>query len=298
MNPLLQSAVRKMDKKCQNLEADSEAGHRIPDEVLEDLDIPYQGAEGVPLAADIFRPKDRGLCPLPVVVMIHGGGLVVGTRKMSRTFCEKLAMRGFLVFTPDYRKATETDVFHEIGDVVAAFSFVSGKLGEYGGDPDRVIVVSESAGSFIALYAVAAMGSPALRKLFGLSVAPLRVRMLACFSGLFYTARKDPVGLVYARNLFGKKRKDKTFIRYMNPENPEVMEQLPPVFLAGSDADFLKDYTKRYADALRKAGHPCELVYFENNKKLTHAFPALKPDLPESGKVIDQMLDWSKSLGI
>lgn len=59
-----------------------------------------------------------------------------------------------------------------------------------------------------------------------------------------------------------------------------------------------KSYTKRYAKALRRAGHPCELVYYKDNGKLTHAFPALKPDLPESGKVIDQMLDWSKGLGI
>lgn len=299
MNPLVRFAVRKLDQKCQNLEAGIEADHRIPDDVLEDLDMPFQGADGVPLAADIFRPRDRGFRPLPVVVMIHGGGLVVGTRKLSRTFCEKLAARGYLVFAPDYRRATETDAYHEIGDVAAAFSYVSGKLAEYGGDPDRVIVVSESAGSFVSLYAIAAMGSPALRNVFGLSVSSvLRVRMLACFSGLFYTARKDPVGMVYAPNLYGKRRKDKTYKRYMNPECPEVMEHLPPVFLVGSDADFLKSYTKRYAKALRRAGHPCELVYYKDNRKLTHAFPALKPDLPESGKVIDQMLDWGKGLGI
>ena len=262
MNPLVRFAVRKLDQKCQNLEAGIEADHKIPDDVLEDLDMPFQGAEGVPLAADIFRPRDRGFRPLPVVVMIHGGGLVVGTRKLSRTFCEKLAARGYLVFAPDYRRATETDAYHEIGDVAAAFSYVSGKLAEYGGDP------------------------------------VLHVRMLACFSGFFYTARKDPVGMVYAPKLYGKRRKDKTYKQYMNPECPEVMEHLPPVFLVGSDADFLKSYTKRYAKALRRAGHPCELVYYKDNRKLTHAFPALKPDLPESGKVIDQMLDWSKGLGI
>ena len=61
MNPLVRFAVRKLDQKCQNLEAGIEADHRIPDDVLEDLDMPFQGAEGVPLAADIFRPKDRGL---------------------------------------------------------------------------------------------------------------------------------------------------------------------------------------------------------------------------------------------
>ena len=64
------------------------------------------------------------------------------------------------------------------------------------------------------------------------------------------------------------------------------------------EARYMSQVREHIAQALRRAGHPCELVYYKDNGKLTHAFPALKPDLPESGKVIDQMLDWSKGLGI
>ena len=255
-----------MDSKCRAGEARSEADHRIPEDVQEYLDVPYQGAGGVPLAVDIFRAKRPEPRPLPVVIMIHGGGLVVGTRKMSRTFCENLAEQGFLVFAPEYRRMTETDVFQEMEDVLSAFTFVSGKLTEYGGDPDRVVVVSESAGSY------------------------------NCFSGFFYTTRKDVVGLTYGRNLYGDRRKDPSFIRYMDPECPEVMEHLPPVFLVGSEADFLRNYTKRYAAALREAGHPCTLIYYEDNKELTHAFPALKPGIPESKDVLDKLVKWMGTL--
>lgn len=296
MNPLLRFAVKKMDTRCRAHEAASEAGHRVPDHVQEYLDMPFYGAGGVPLEVDIFRTEDPGLRPLPVVVMIHGGGLVVGTRKLSRTFCENLAARGFLVFAPEYRRLTETEVFQEIGDIIAAFSCVSALIPEYGGDPDRVTVVSESAGSFLSVYAVAALRSPALRQMFGLSGASLRVRALACFSGLFYTTRKDKVGLVYTRNLYGKKRKDPAFMRCMNPECPEVIQHLPPVFLADSDADFLKGNTKRFADALRRSDHPATLAYYKKNRELTHAFPALKPDLPESRDVLDKLLAWQATL--
>lgn len=292
LNPLLRFAVRKLDRKCQALEARSETDRRIPDGVLEYLDIPFQGAGGFPLSVDIYRPEGRDLRSLPVVVMVHGGGLVVGTRKLSRGICENLVERGFLVFAPEYRRMTETDVSREIGDVIAAFSFIAGALTEYGGDPDRVTVVCESAGVFLSLYAVAAIGSPALREMFGLGAASLRVGALACFSGLFYTTRKDVVGLTYARRLYGKRRKDPAFKRVLNPECPEVMDHLPRVFLADSDADFLKSYTKRYAEALRAAGHPSTLIYYMHNKKLTHAFPALKPDLPESREVLDKLKDW------
>ena len=44
--------------------------------------------------------------------------------------------------------------------------------------------------------------------------------------------------------------------------------------------------------ALRAAGHPCRLVYFTKNRALTHAFPALKPELPESRSVMDQLVEW------
>ena len=258
--------------------------------------MPFQGAGGVPLAVDIFRAKAPEPRPLPVVIMIHGGGLVVGTRKMSRTFCENLAEQGFLVFAPEYRRMTETDVFQEMEDVLAAFSFISGKLAEYGGDPDRVVVVSESAGSYLSVYTVAALGSGTLRTAFGLPPVALRVRALACFSGFFYTTRRDAAGLAYSRNLYGDRRKDPSFIRYMDPENPEVMEHLPPVFLVGSEADFLRNYTKRYAEALREAGHPCTLIYYEDNKELTHAFPALKPGMPESKDVLDKLVKWMWTL--
>ena len=296
LNPLVRFAIRKIDGKCRVMEARSEASHRTPGGVRETLDVPFEGPEGVSLSVDIFRPEHRRASPLPVAVMVHGGGLAVGTRKMSRTFCDLLAAQGFLVFAPEYRKMTEAGGIQEIQDVAAALSFISGKLAEYGGDPDRVAVISESAGSFLSLYAVAAMGSPALRSAFGLPPAALRIRALACFSGLFYTTRRDPVGLVYSRSLYGGRRKARPFIRYMNPECPEVMEQLPPVFLVGSGADFLRNNTKRYAAALREAGHPCTLVYYRHNRKLTHAFPALKPGIPESRDVLDRLVAWMRTL--
>ena len=297
MNPLLKFAIKEMDERCAALEARSETAHLIPDGVEEFLDVPFQGAGGFPLAADIFRPKDRRHRFLPVIIMVHGGGLVIGTRKISRTFCENLAERGFLVFAPEYRRVPEADAIGEIGDIFTAFSFVSGVIGKYGGDPNRVAVSSESAGSFLSVYAVAASASPVLREAFGLPhVSPLRIRALACFTGMFYTTRKDGVGLVYAGNIYGERKKDSSFMRFMDPECPEVMDSLPPVFLAGSDADFLNSYTKRYAEALERAEHPCRLVYYKDNKELTHAFPALKPELPESLDVLDKLVEWVQEI--
>ena len=292
MNPLLKLAIRGVDVKCQDWETKSETDHLVPDGVEEFLDRTFQGVGAASLGVDVFRPKDRGLDPLPVIVMIHGGGLFVGSRKLSRPFCEYMASKGFLAFAPDYRLATDTDAVNEIGDVYSALSFVSDVLEEYGGDPGRVTVVSESAGSFLALFSVAATGSSVLRENFGLNESSLLVRGLASFSGMFYTTRRDLLRIVYAKTLYGDKRKNPSFMKLMNPECPEVMDSLPPVFLVGSDRDFLKGYTKHFDAALREAEHPCKLLYYTGNKELNHAFPALKPDLPESREVWEKLIEW------
>ena len=296
MGLLLKLVTRGMDGKCRDWEARSEAGHRTPDGVEEFLDETFQGAGGAPLGVDIFRPKDRGPVPLPVVVVIHGGGLVVGTRKLTRTISENLASKGFLVFNPEYRLLSEADAFSEIGDVSAAFTFVSEHLEEYGGDPNRVAVVSESAGCFLAVYAVASLGSPVLREALGLKEPSLHVSSLACFSGMFYTFRRDMLSFAYAKTLYGEKRKDPSFKQLMDPECPEVMGHLPPMFLVSSDKDFLKNYTECYEAALRKAGHPCKYLFYRGNKELDHAFPSLKPDLPESREVLEKLIEWIGNL--
>lgn len=291
MNPLMELAFKRMDSVLGERRTRLNNEHQTPDGVEELLDNTFQGPGGT-LAMDIFRPKNPNPGPLPVVIMIHGGGLIMGTRKVSRIFCQNLAAKGFLVFAPEYRLATEADVVSEIEDIFAAFSYVSDYLEGYGGDPDNITVVSDSAGSFLAVYAVAAIGSPVLQRTFGLDKTSLRVGALACFTGMFYTTKRDPLGLFYADAIYGEKMKDQSFMQVMNPESPDVMYHLPPVFLVGSDADILKDYTNRFAAALEDAGHPYELLYYRGNRELDHSFPTLKPDLPESQEVLEKLVEW------
>ena len=82
----------------------------------------------------------------------------------------------------------------------------------------------------------------------------------------------------------------------MNPENPRIESSLPPVLQVASGADFLKSYTLRYNDALTLAGHEHRLIYFKDGKELTHAFPSLHPELPQSAEVLGWLDAWFKGL--
>lgn len=270
--------------------------HPVPDNLTCLEDLAYEGPDGASLAADVYRPKNTSADPLPIAVFVHGGGLFVGSRKANREYAELVANRGYVVFIPEYRLIDETDGIGSISDVGAGFSFLSDHAAEFGGDLSRVLVIGESAGGFLSLYATALSSSRQLQVAMGLEPPKLHARGLALFGGMLYTCRFDPIGLVYRRSMYGERLNDEHFKELIDPEDPRVMSYLPPVFLVTSGADFLESYTLRFNNALSLAGHDHRLVYYKKGKELVHAFPSLHPELPQSLEVLDALDDWFKSL--
>ena len=268
----------------------------LPDDLICIDGITYEGLDGTPLAADVYRPKDTSADPLPIVVFVYGGGLFVGSRKTNREYVELMAERGYVVFVPEYRVLEETDGIGSIADVCAGLSYLASHASEFGGDLTRVLVNAESAGSFPALYATAVLGSAYLQEEFGIQAPELYVRGLACFGGMLYTTSDDPVGLVYHRAVYGNRLRDKDFMELMNPEDRRIERSLPSVLQVTSGADFLKYHTLRYDEVLERAGHDHRLIYFEEGPELTHAFPSLRPELPQSKEVLDELDAWFRGL--
>lgn len=270
--------------------------HPLPDNLICLEDLAYTGPDGASLAADVYRPKDKFADPLPIAVFVHGGGLFVGSRKANRAYAELVAQRGYVVFIPEYRLVEETDALGSISDVCAGLSFLKTKAAELGGDLTRILMIGESAGGFLALYATALANSPRLQEAFGIEGSGVSPRALASFGGMLYTAGFDPVGLVYRRTLYGNRLDNEAFMGLMDPAHPSVETRLPPVFQVASGSDFLKSYTLRYNEALTLAGHEHRLVFYKTGKELVHAFPSLHPELPQSAEVLDELDAWFRKL--
>ncbi len=62
------------------------------DGLKEFRDIPYKNRSGKELLMDIFEPITDVKEDLPVIVNIHGGGLIDGNKKFSAGFCHVLSM--------------------------------------------------------------------------------------------------------------------------------------------------------------------------------------------------------------
>lgn len=299
MNLILRNLVDNADKRKENNSSPPFLGNiraenqdrPLPDDLEERQDIPCGGPDAA-LMADVVYPKDRGAEPLPVLVFVHGGALVTGDRKSDRVFCQELARRGFVVYSVEYRLIDRADVFGMVSDLSRALAMVKDTRKRFGGDPERTAVCAESAGAFLSLYTVAAGASEALRGMLGCENHALSVSHLILLSGMIYTTGRNPVALVYKKELYREKSKDRAFLSRMAPDSPEMLSLLPPVFLVSSKADFLRRHTLNYAAALKRNRHAHKLLYYPEGKELTHAFPALLPSLPESGEVMDAIRDW------
>jgi para-nitrobenzyl esterase len=115
---------------------------------------------------------------LPVMVWIHGGGLTRGAGSLPIYDGENLARRGLVVVTINYRlgvfgffahpELTAESPHHASGnyglmDQIAALEWVKRNIAAFGGDPKRVTIFGESAGSWSVN---ALMASPLAKGLF------------------------------------------------------------------------------------------------------------------------------------
>jgi para-nitrobenzyl esterase len=114
------------------------------------------------LYLNVWTPARNGDEALPVMVWIHGGAFLTGSGSLDLYNGEKLASRGVIVVTINYRlgpfgflahpllsKESPRNVSGNYGlqDQLAALRWVHDNIGSFGGDPGCVTVFGESAGA-------------------------------------------------------------------------------------------------------------------------------------------------------
>ena len=73
-----------------------------PSGVRQICDIAY-GPYGKENLLDIYRPEAEHV--YPIIVNVHGGGYVYGSKEIYKRYCMDLARRGFVVANINYRLA-------------------------------------------------------------------------------------------------------------------------------------------------------------------------------------------------
>src|ERR1700752_2157824 len=88
---------------------------------------------------DLYIPD--GVTNAPVILSVHGGVLMAGDRRGERFVGERFAAAGYLTVVTSYRLSPEVSHPAHIQDVAAAFAWIKHNIRQYGGDPDRIMVI-------------------------------------------------------------------------------------------------------------------------------------------------------------
>ncbi|CAI6241353.1 unnamed protein product [Periconia digitata] len=125
----------------------------------------YKTVEGTPLQTDVHVPKDiKPGEDLPVLLLMHGGSLIAGHRRMWPLLCGPwlatfTAMHKAIVVVPDYRLAPETKTPEILADLVSFWEWVHGAFPSLlqekrsvTPDLSKLAIYGESAGGWCALH--------------------------------------------------------------------------------------------------------------------------------------------------
>ena len=92
---------------------------------------------------DLYYPENTK--NYPTVVWFHGGGITGGNKSVPNELKEK----GIAVVAVNYRLSPKVKAPAYIDDAAAAIAWTFKHIGEYGGDPGKIIVSGHSAGGYL-----------------------------------------------------------------------------------------------------------------------------------------------------
>ncbi|XP_028057789.1 isoprenylcysteine alpha-carbonyl methylesterase ICME-like isoform X3 [Camellia sinensis] len=98
---------------------------------------------------DLYLPKNTD-GPKPVVSFVTGGAWIIGYKAWGCLLGKQLSERDIIVACIDYRNFPQGTMSDMIKDSSEGISFVCNHIAEYGGDPNRIYLMGQSAGAHIA----------------------------------------------------------------------------------------------------------------------------------------------------
>jgi acetyl esterase/lipase len=115
---------------------------------------------------DLYRPQHAGTEKAPLIIMMHGGGFKLGSKKSNSTpvFSRSFAGLGFVCASINYRLSKKKPLsnfkdmaegcFDALQDLQQAKQFLFQNADKFGIDTNYIILAGNSAGGMMALQAV------------------------------------------------------------------------------------------------------------------------------------------------
>jgi acetyl esterase/lipase len=230
--------------------------------------VTYARANGVDQKLDVYAI--RGQAPSPVVIFIHGGGWVQGTKEGSMLSTLPFIQMGYSVVNVEYRLANVSLAPAAIEDCRCALRWViaHGKEQQYNFDTSRIVVAGASAGGHLAMTTGMLPSSAGFDRMC-YTVDEPKVSAIVNFFGIADlpdmlegpNKAPFPKNWPYTTQWIGNQPNRIEIAKAASPMT-YVRAGIPPTISIHGDADPLVPYqhSVRLQEALQKAGVPHELV--------------------------------------
>jgi len=227
---------------------------------------------------DIYYPRDVK-SPLPLIMWIHGGGFIGGSKENTQVYGMTLANAGYVVANINYDLAPAHKYPTPVFQANQALKYIRENIEPYGGDINHLFLGSNSSGSQIAGQLAALISNKEFAKRMGIqpSVTNEQLRGVLLYDGAYdmqtLRATRAPGMSLFFWSYTGVRHfeffdriDELSTIKHVTPD-------YPPVFLTVGDADPLASQTLELLEVLKKKDVEVEDVLFTGtNTNLGHDY--------------------------
>ncbi|WP_312366091.1 alpha/beta hydrolase [Ensifer sp.] len=297
LRPILKQ-IPPLDLGLGNLQAvrSTQFPPALPAPAVQPMDRYIVGGKGNPkLRLAVLDPAPQR-SDKPAILHIHGGGLVVGKPEVAIVELQQLSAElGALIVSVDYRLAPEHPFPAALNDAYASLAWLHGSAAELGVDPDRIVIMGESAGAGLA----AAVSLRARDR----GELPIRFQLLRYPMLDDRTALRAPPGHVgrfiwnWQSNAFGwtsllgRKPLMGSAPAEAVPARAADLGGLPSTWIGVGTLDLFAPESMSFASRLMEAGVPVEMSVVPG---AYHGFDAMVPEARISTEFISS---WKAALG-
>ncbi len=263
-------------------------------------DIPYANDDEPMHKLDLAK-ADNAAPVLPVILQVHGGGWVGGSKEAShRNYGMSLAKEGYTVLSMNYRLAPEFPFPTQIEDIFLVLNFIYNNYKTYGFDLGRIFLVGDSAGAHLVSIAALISTHPTMAEKYQL-ICPVKLRGVALSCGVydFDTFLGNDIHLPEktetAEALFGSKNFHYTPYYTYSSVLRNITPDFPPCFIMGTKADPLFPETQRMIDRITQLNIQNSVKVYPLESLLPHCFH-IRLQLKQSVDVMNQMIGFFAQL--
>jgi acetyl esterase/lipase len=277
VDPELAAAIEPLDPTMIPTNLDSIPAMRTLNEaILEQMEqvLPHSAtvtstdhrastADAAEILIRVYRPS-TSQAALPVLVWVHGGGMIAGSVAGDNWYCEAIVDGvGCAVASIDYRLAPEHPHPIPVEDCTVALRWVAAHADELNLDPARLAIGGASAGGGLAAGVVLknrdTQGPPVSFQYLMYPMLDDRAitQSSQTFSGIpTWSLEHNENGW---RALLGERYQTEAVDAYAAPARAIDLSGLPPTLIQVGELDTFRDEDIDYATRLLQAGVPTEL---------------------------------------